>query len=265
MSKYTIELGTLKNLDYPLKLIDYPIFNESYRQLLNDKIINHYFFHEIGFETPDRFNHYLSVRMNDIMPYYNQLYKSELLAIDPLYTTNIEKIINYTGTESNLNNLSGNKTIANDNNTTQTNNLTTTNEIANNSSGSHDTDATLTKYENDTPQTPVKKNYLSDDDFYLTKFNQEQSLGTDTSTTEETSNSTTANTGTVTNEQTDNGTISETKATTNTLTKDLEDNQTIKGNEGISQSELLMKYRETFLNIDLLILGELENLFMGVY
>ena len=265
MSKYTIELGTLKEVEYPLKLDTYPIFDESYRQSLNDKIINHYYFHEIGFETPDRFNHYLSVRMNDIMPYYNQLYKSELLKIDPLYSTNLEKVINYTGTESNLNNLSGNKTIANENNTTQTNDLTTTSDISNSSTGQHNSDSTLKKYENDTPQTPLQINQLNEDGFYLTKYNQDGSIGNDRSTTSEESISETSNTGTVTNAQTDNGTITETKATTNTVTKNLEDSHSIKGNDNISQAELLMKYRDTFINIDLLIIGELENLFMQVY
>lgn len=86
MANYTIELGQLVNRGYPLALNDYPIFDESHRDVLNKKIISHYFFREIGAETPDRFNWYLRTKMHEIMPYYNELYKSELIDFDPLET-----------------------------------------------------------------------------------------------------------------------------------------------------------------------------------
>ena len=38
-----------------------------------------------------------------------------------------------------------------------------------------------------------------------------------------------------------------------------------KGRKGANPSELIMKYRESLLNIDMMIVGELETLFMGVY
>ena len=37
-----------------------------------------YYFHEIGFETITRFKHSLKAHLNKKMPYYTQLYKSEL-------------------------------------------------------------------------------------------------------------------------------------------------------------------------------------------
>lgn len=67
-----------------LGLDDYPIFDETYRQTLNDKIIRHYYFHEIGFETAAQFAWFLRTRMHEIMPYYNQLYESQDLITDPL-------------------------------------------------------------------------------------------------------------------------------------------------------------------------------------
>ena len=51
MSRYTIELRYLIEGNYDLGLKDYPIFDESYREQLNNKIIQHYYFREIGFET----------------------------------------------------------------------------------------------------------------------------------------------------------------------------------------------------------------------
>lgn len=67
-------------------LADYPIFNEDYRNGLNIKIIRHYYTREIGAETVARFRMFMRDAMWLIMPYYNQLYESELLAknINPL-------------------------------------------------------------------------------------------------------------------------------------------------------------------------------------
>lgn len=56
----------------------YPIFNEEYREILETKIINHYFTREIGLETVSLWKHFLKTRMNEIMPYYNKLYEAEL-------------------------------------------------------------------------------------------------------------------------------------------------------------------------------------------
>lgn len=95
MSSYTVELRQLIQNGYDIGLKDYPIFDESYRESLNNKIIMHYWMREIGAETAGLFKLYLNRTMNEIMPYYNQLYKSAQLDFDPLnsynYTeTNIE-------------------------------------------------------------------------------------------------------------------------------------------------------------------------------
>ena len=75
MSEFTIQLRTLLQTDFVPALDEYPIFDESYRAALNQKILDHYYMEEIGLETPDLFNHYLKVRMNEIMPYYNEMYR----------------------------------------------------------------------------------------------------------------------------------------------------------------------------------------------
>lgn len=86
MAIYTIELGKLIERGYHLNLDAYPIFDENYRIVLNQKIINHFWFREIGQETPDRFNFMLGRKMCEIMPYYNQLYKTQFFEFDPLET-----------------------------------------------------------------------------------------------------------------------------------------------------------------------------------
>lgn len=59
-----------------LGLDSFPIFDESYRYTLTDKIINHYYVREIGFETVALFAWYMRQTMWEIMPYYNKLYEA---------------------------------------------------------------------------------------------------------------------------------------------------------------------------------------------
>lgn len=67
-----------------LGLDTYPIFDESYRKQLNDKIIRHFYFREIGFETLAQFRWYVRNTMYENMPYFNQLYESLNLITDPI-------------------------------------------------------------------------------------------------------------------------------------------------------------------------------------
>lgn len=67
-----------------LGLDSYPIFDETYRRSLNDKIIDHYYVREIGAETAGLFARFVRRTMNEEMPYFNQLYESTLLKFDPL-------------------------------------------------------------------------------------------------------------------------------------------------------------------------------------
>lgn len=77
-----------------LGLGDYPIYQEAYRETLNNKIIRHYYTREIGAETVGRWKMFVRDAMWLIMPYYNQLYESELLAkgIDPLGDRNVQHV-----------------------------------------------------------------------------------------------------------------------------------------------------------------------------
>ena len=63
---------------------DFPIFDENYREPLCKKILKHFYTKEIGEETVGLWKLRLDDRMNEIMPYYNKLYESELITIAPL-------------------------------------------------------------------------------------------------------------------------------------------------------------------------------------
>lgn len=88
MSKYTTELRYLEEMEYDYGQNDYPIFDETYRSVLNKKIKDHYYVREIGFETAGLFRLNFISLMNEIMPKYNILYQAQaklLEDIDNLY------------------------------------------------------------------------------------------------------------------------------------------------------------------------------------
>lgn len=120
MSKYTTQLRwiveqTLNDAGKPLVedswpfayktlgLDDYPLFDEAYRETLNNKIIRHYYTREIGAETVGRFRMFVRDAMHLIMPYYNQLYESERLAkgMEPLGDRNLQHTEHAWGNASN--------------------------------------------------------------------------------------------------------------------------------------------------------------------
>lgn len=87
MSKYTTTIYYLKQNDFDFELNEYPIFDEDYRETLNNLILDNFLMDEIGFETPALFRHYLKTKLNEIMPYYNLLYKAqkEIIEQDKLF------------------------------------------------------------------------------------------------------------------------------------------------------------------------------------
>lgn len=99
MATYTMTLREILDQDptFDFGLTNYPIFDEKYRPALNQKIMDEYMNREIGAETPSEFRLWVRRRMNKIMPYYNQMYLSEKLKIDPLNTVSMSTIVDSTG------------------------------------------------------------------------------------------------------------------------------------------------------------------------
>lgn len=116
--KYTEVLKNLMDNEQTKELIDkalstYPMYepkNEvTYsiipkRSELNEKLLNHYKYREIGFETVGRFIDELEIAMNEIMPYYYSLFKSADIMNkieDPFGNVDVEeKTIEKTTTEA---------------------------------------------------------------------------------------------------------------------------------------------------------------------
>ena len=117
------------------------------REQLNEKILNHYKYREIGFETVGRFLDELKITMCEIMPYYNELFKTvEIMADvdDPFGNVDIVETFEETRSDSATTNGESTSTTSG---TSETNDNRT-----NNTTTSNDTTSTNKNKFSDTPQ-----------------------------------------------------------------------------------------------------------------
>ena len=192
---------------------DFPIFDENYRQVLCMKILKHYYTREIAHETVGRWKLALNAKLNEIMPYYNQLYKSELLEFNPFYDVDLTRSREGSGTSNR------------------------TSKNVSSGSGTSNTD-TLNRF-SDTPQNSMDTQGIADSVplTTVTKVNEDN---------------------TTTNESTGSGTED-----INSTDKYIE---TVKGKQGTENySSLLKKFRETFLNIDMMIIEDCSDCFFTLW
>ena len=206
-------------------------FDPDYKSVICQKILRHYYLREIGAETAGIWIFWMNTVLSEIMPYYNKLYASALLEFDPFND------VDYTRTGSKAGNENG-KTEANyqDEGRGTTNRTTSDSGTRENYDLFSDTpQGSLIGVNTQTYLTNARKN--TDD----VKNNGES----DENTTSQTSGSRT---------ETRDG---------NTTEQYLE---RVAGKmNSISYSELLQKYRDTFINIDMLVIKEFEDCFMGLW
>lgn len=308
-AKYTVVLKTLLDDDNVRPLIHnamskYPLYQKkseekwipSYiptRDELNNKILNHYKYREIGTETIGGFLDRLETTMNEIMPKYNLLYLTADQDFNIIYNVDYIKTIDTDRDGSNSNTVNGtnaNTMSGTTSNTTEGSDTTTNTSSSNGSNSSEvndttSTSATVNNYnkhvESSTPQgllnisnTGIDSVSYADKATWNHDTNSDTGSSTGTSTTESTSSLSGTNNTSSENEVTSNGTTSQTSNTTATETQNGEKSETEKivektlGNFGVvSAQDLILKYREMILNIDKMIIEdtEISDLFMTIY
>lgn len=206
-------------------------WSEEYRQFLCSKIIKHYYFREIGFETVGLWLAYMNERLEMIMPYYNQLYDSASLITDPFQDVNLTREHSKENNETSANT----GTSSNSYNGTTTNNITS----GNNSNSQ--------RVYSETPQGGLSGVL---DMTYLTNAT------VDSGSLNQHSNENSTNKNSNSGEFNDNKNI--------TANENL--SETVKGKQGGgSYSKMLNEYRDTFLNIDNMIIEEFVDLFMQLW
>ena len=252
MANYTMTLYNL--LENPLT----PIFNFEYQNYCDseqakknfeEKFINHYFLHEIGAETYARWEQMLKAKLLVRMPYYRQLYQTELAS------QNIDFLLNKDLTESTTRELSGvendtgNKQLTNEENHDITSSSSVNGES---SSSSQSTGNHKTSQLNDGVSN------ASLEQGYLTGVSRDELTNTDNQQSESSSNNHQQSTGRGTQSQ------EETNRRENTQTETIIFKS--QGNIGTTSSaELLEKWRNVLINIDEMIINECRDLFMTIY
>lgn len=295
MANYTIQLRDLIAAGFTPALTAYPIYDSAYRAVLNAKIIKRYSFREIGLETPDLFNFFLDMRMGEIMPRYNKLYLAEALIFNPLFNTDLAE----TTTRKTENVAVGQSSSGEDTTTSGTGTATGTGSGTSTETGSGTAtgtgSGTATGTWSGTTTHATVKNIIADSDTpqgsltimdlesggYASKVEiSEQSFDVpDETTNAQDSATTSAQDNATTNAQDIATTTAQDSATTNaqtgatlataatasegTTTDDYV--RHVAGYQGQNPTEMLMKYRDSLINIDVMIIESLNDLFMGVY
>ena len=207
MSKYTLELRYLYK-DKKFKLFDFPynLYDNDLKPWFEEKFFQHFMFYEIGFDSVAMFKQRLMSKLNDIFPYYKQLYETEVAC------KNIDFMLNKDLKESYVRELTSNSNSSQESNGT-TSGLSTAGQL-----------------------TPSLISNSQKIDKFMDTAQKDESSSNATSTGESTGNS-----------------KEEYKLTS-------------QGNIGITSSaELLSKWREVLLNIDLMIFEECNDLFMQIF
>lgn len=75
MAIVTVELRNLLQTNFQLFDFSYQCSDPAWKLELEKAILDHYFFEEIGQETPERFKHVFRTTMQAIMPYYDKLHE----------------------------------------------------------------------------------------------------------------------------------------------------------------------------------------------
>lgn len=226
---------------------DIPFFDNDYGIKLEKKILRHYYTREIGFETVGLWKLQLNTTMKEIMPYYNKLYKTELYKYDPL--SDFDYTIKTDGNDVRTDDLTKSNT------GTQENKLTNNLKRANTGTQEVKTgDKNVNKF-SDTPQGGLDD---VESGTYLTNATIDNSEGSSTRTDDLVQ----ADTGTADTVRTDNLT----EKNTGTVGNIIDRTERRYGKQGSkSYAEMIIQERESFLNIDMQVIEELNDLFMLVW
>ena len=266
---------------------NWEIFDESYRKILCEKILRSYYTREICAETVGLWQLWLDSTLCEIMPMYNQLYKTTIYEFNPLYNTDMTTTFTKTVTGNDSKTTTGNNNKWNDVSTSSKNTKTddylvkdssktdsTSKGNTNSESSNNDTFDETNKF-NDTPQGGV--NGIESGN-YLTDIRMISRTGTTTNSSDE--NSTSSLNGTYTNENLNKGTTvndgtarsntTETGTTNASETGTSETTETwtekVMGkNNSENYGQLLVEFRKSIINIDKMIIDELKPLFMQLW
>ena len=220
-TKVTIELRDVVENGVNIWDFDYPsYYKDEQKTAFEKKVIDHYYFRQIGQETVGRFLHCFRTKVREIMPLYIEMYKTvEIMNNLDNPFDNVDMVETYSGETSGSS--SGSQTSSG-----------STQDIVTNESN--------TKHRfSDTPQGTIDNlnNYMTEG-----SIDDVNASGCTDSTSE----------GQSSQESTNEGTNNY------TLTK--------KGNQGvITYAHDMIEFRQSIIDVDMMIINDLNDLFLGTY
>lgn len=288
-AKYTVHLKTLMDNEetkakLEAALSTYPLYESKSKQEflpayiptrpeLNKKILNAYKYREIGFETVGRFLDELEISMNEIMPRYNLLFFSADQDFNIIFNVDYQKTIETgrTGSTSSTTSGTDKQTDQEDSTSTTQSTGSSTTTAEDSSSTTSNVNAFTKNVHSATPQSeldiPAENidgvSYADDASWNKTKNND-----TATTTGSNSGETETEQSGTTTGTHSKTANTESSSSTDGTMEQTEQTLETTKGNFGVvSAQDLVLKFRETILNIEQMIINDerISELFMRVY
>ena len=248
MANYTMTLEEIRNESfYEWFPSDFPFYidDERMKQAFKEKFYLHYMNREIGFESPYLFVKKLEALLVIKMPYYRQLYETELKSKD------INFLLNKDLKETFI------REIDSENQSSGTSSMNQ-NSVSSNTLSQNDTSS-----QSGTSSTEHKESLIRDG-VASSSLNEGHLTGISADTGE----SATSVTNTTTGSNDLTGDVSSTGETSQTQNeKSIEKTELLsQGNIGITSSaQLLKEWRDVLINIDEIIINDCKKLFMTIY
>lgn len=247
------------------------------RQELNNKILNYYKYREIAFETVGRFIDEIEIAMCEIMPKYNLLFLTADQDFNIIYNVDYVRTNELNRDTNNSIKRSGKSESTDTGTDTASNTVTAT---GNNSTTANDNSNSSLQIENynkhvnvDTPQNQlsISNKGINNIDYANEMAFNHDSNSENTQTAGNSSSNTDTSSETIsagTNERNyANATAGESNE--NSTGNQVENStETTKGNFGVvSAQDLILKYRETIINIEQMIINDerIKELFFTLY
>ena len=253
--KDIIEAARQKIFDF-----DYPIYDKNHRAELETKILRHYYTREIGFETYGLWKLKLEMKMTEIMPYFNTLYAAGAEQFGALDDVNYQIKRDGALDTDRTTQMSDHTTdhLTSSVRETSTNDSDTSENTSTESSGSSNGQNLFS----DTPQGSIQN---IQDMSYLTNATLDNNTASSRDSGERTTN--TSSNGSVNRNVSDSQDI-EKQVNQTEVGRDVHHNvDRIKGKQGsgMTFAELMWKARQWVIDVDMMVIQELDDLFMGIW
>ena len=255
-SNFTVSVYELIESGFDFGLNDYSFFNETYRPLINEAILERYKWKEIAYQNPIQWRDRLRERMKRIMlDKYNDLLKAKETEFNPLNNVEMKETFTHEINNTNVNNINSsensNNSYSNNSETETENSTTETNNTSNKSKS----------FQSDYPTTQIN-NEDYDNDIYLSGANHNNYI-------ENVSSKNSTNSNTSNNEDGDSTTKTTSTSNSNGENKTIETYTRINSGSsaGLPLSKALIQYKEFIEKYAILtnLCDELSDLFINVY